>query len=178
MKIAFLAIVLATVASCSGGPDRLKGVTPDAYLDFSSCWMGDDDRFTGFLILQQNRDGFRPHFVSSRCYVAEFGGDTTMNYVDDLMIAGDKSDLKARAGLTGDFQSNTATDMGPATDGSRVYLFRGGLVRHGVEGYADARVYDIAQVDRLIDAKMSFARFRNLTGNERFALFESLRRVR
>ena len=178
MKIALFAVALMTVTSCSDSPERLRGVTPDAYLDLASCWIDKDDRFTAFLILERNGYGFRPHFVSSRCYVAEFGGDTTMNYLNDLMIAGDKSALKTRAGMTGDLLSNTVTDMGPPADRSRVYLFRGALVRHLVEEYPGARVYDIARVDTLIDAKMPFVRFRNLTGEERFALLESLNRLR
>ena len=171
-----LALMLAT--SCADRLDGLKGVAPDAYLDLASCWAGADDRFAAFLIVEQNRYGFRPHFVSSRCYVTEFGRDTTMGYLNDLMVAGDKSDLKTRAGLTGDFQSNAVTDIGPPADRSRVYLFRGDLVRHAVEGYPDARVYDIAKVDTLIDTKMPFARFRKLTSDERSALFQTLSRRR
>lgn len=177
LKIALSAIAMMLVTSCSDSRDGPRGMAPDAYLDFESCWVGADDRFTAFLILEQNRDGFRPHFVSSRCYVAEFGGDTTMGYLNDLMVAGDKSALKARARLTGDFQSNTVTDIEPPADRSRVYLFKGALVRHAVEGYPDARVYDIAKVDTLIDTKTSFARFRRLTSHQRFALFQTLNRV-
>lgn len=178
LKIVLSALTLMLVASCSDSPDGLKNVTPDDYLDVKSCWVDADNRFAAFLILEQNRHGFRPHFVSARCYVAEFGGDTTMGYLADLMVAGDKSDLKTRAGLTGDFQSNAVTDMGPPADRSRVYLFRGDLVRHAVEGYPDARVYDIAKVDTLIDTKMPFARFRKLTSDERSALFQTLSRRR
>ncbi|UNK80756.1 hypothetical protein MNQ96_06700 [Sphingopyxis granuli] len=153
-------------------------MTPDAYLDFASCWVGADDQFTAFLILEQNRDGFRPHFVSSRCYVVEFGNDTTMAYLSSLMVAGDRSTLKDRARLTGDFLSNAVTDIGPPADEARVYLFRGALIKHAVEGYPDARIYDIMKVDRLIDTKMPFARFRRLTGEERFTLSRTLGRVR
>lgn len=174
LKISLSALALMLVTSCSEGPDGLKGVTPDAYLDFASCWVGADSRFTAFLIVEQKRYGFRPHFVSSRCYVAEFGGDTTMDYLNDLMVAGDKSALKTRAGLTGDFLSNAVTDIGAPADRSRVYLFRGDLVRHAVEGYPDAQVYDIAKVDTLIDTKIPFARFRKLTSDERSALFQTL----
>lgn len=178
MKFALSALAMMLVTSCSDGRDGLKGVTPDDYLDFKSCWVDADNRFTAFLIVEQNRYGFRPHFVSSRCYVEDFGGDTTMGHLNDLMVADDKSALKIRAGLTGDFLSNAVTDIGPPADRSRVYLFKGALVRHAVEGYPDARVYDIAKVDTLIDTKMPFARFRRLTSDERFALFQTLGRNR
>lgn len=178
MKIALSAAALMMATNCSDSPYGLRGVTAKAYLDFASCWTGDDNRFAAFLILDQNRRGFRPYFVSSRCYVTEFGGDTTMGYLGDLKVAGDNSGLKARAGLTGEFLSNTVADIGPPADQSRVYLFSGDLVRRAVEGYPDARVYDIAKVDRLIDTKMPFARFRKLTREERFSLFQALNRAR
>ncbi|MDO9364160.1 MAG: hypothetical protein Q7T60_14600 [Sphingopyxis sp.] len=178
LKIVLSALALMLVTSCSDGSDGLKGVTPDAYLDFASCWADADDRFVAFLVVEQNRDGFRPHFVSSRCYVAEFGGDTTMGYLNDLMIVGDESALKTLAGLTGDFLSNAVTDVGPPSDRSRVYLFRGDLVGQTVEEYPDARLYDIAKVDTLIDTQMLFSQFRKLTSDERSALFQSLSRRR
>lgn len=101
-----------------------------------------------------------------------------MNYLGALKVAGDRSDLKADAGLIGDFLSNAVTDVAPPTEQSRVYLFRGELIKHLVEGYPDALVYDIAEVDKVIDTKMPFARFRKLTTDERFALFKTLNSVR